>query len=126
VCAFHGRATVAVLMVLLFGFPLFVFVIVHSFLCSQSTLSVAASSLDFSDFVDGVSLASFTALAYGLVVAFGQRFQLLFSCNCSVAFALLYSPLGFLFCNEGCWSLFKKKEIKEQGGLPNIFSECRL
>jgi hypothetical protein len=67
---FTACAPMAVLMVLFFGF--FCFVFVHSFLCSQSTLLVAASSLDFSDFVDGVSLASFTALAYGLVVAFGQ------------------------------------------------------
>lgn len=35
-------------------------------------LLVAASSLDFSNFVDRVSSALFTTLAYGLVVAFGQ------------------------------------------------------
>jgi hypothetical protein len=77
-------------------------------------LLVAASSQDFPDFVDKVSSASFTALAYGLVVAFGQWFQLLYSCICYVALALLYSPLGFLFCNEGSWSLFQKKKKKKQ------------
>jgi succinate dehydrogenase/fumarate reductase cytochrome b subunit len=70
VIAYHGLSSGGGSHGAVFLFLLFVFV--HSFLCSQFTFLVAASSQDFSDFVDGVSSASFTALAYGLVVAFEQ------------------------------------------------------
>jgi len=73
---------------------------------------VAASSLDFSDFVDGVSSASFTALAYGLVVCLRAVISASVLLYLLCGFGLVVFPYGVLFCIEGFWSLLKKIKKK--------------